>query len=130
MHEMQRTLRQGGYLFLSFPYLSPLRKLKQHLGLYPSMTSGIPDTQGVLFYQFALDREKVRSDFEHIGFICRECISYDGIKGLKDEIDPLKPFLQSVYDGKRLGFMRHILDKALRSFTSHMALLIFQKDHA
>ena len=33
--EMLRVLKPGGYLFLTFPYMSPLRRLKTYFGAYP-----------------------------------------------------------------------------------------------
>jgi len=34
LKEAKRVLKPKGYLFLTFPYMSPLRKFRANLGLY------------------------------------------------------------------------------------------------
>lgn len=125
--EMHRTLKIGGYLFVSFPHLSLLRKIKiltrgYEIGDY----STLKDRQNT-FYQFALDAKIVQSEFERLGFKFVERIAYDGIKGFKDELTLFKQWLQPIYDGKHGGRLRPYLDKAFKPFASHMALLVMQK---
>jgi len=125
--EMRRTLRTGGFLFVSFPYLSPLRKLKIALNGYSSQDSATMRAQQERFYQFALDDGKVREVFETLGFQFKERVTYSGIKGFKDEVGIFRTWIQEVYDGKRAGQLRPYLDKLLKPFASHMALLVLQK---
>jgi SAM-dependent methyltransferase len=127
VREMHRTLKIGGFLFVSFPYLSPLRKLKVVLRMYPSAESKLLDDRQEQFYQFALADRKVRSDMEALGFTLKEKLTYDGIKGFKDEVAFLKPSLQEIYDGKRGRKWRHHLNGLLKPFASHCALLVLQK---
>jgi hypothetical protein len=79
------------------------------------------------FYQFALDHNRVISDLRAIGFTLKEKISFDGIKGFKDEVPVSKPLLQKIYDGTLLQHHRATIDKLLKSFASHMMLLVMQK---
>lgn len=125
--EMHRTLRIGGFLFVSFPYLSPLRKLKVFLRMYPFRESKLLDDQQEQFYQFALTERIVCSDLQALGFALKERLTYDGIKGFKDEVAFLKPRLQEIYDGKRGRKWRHLLDALLKPFASHCVLLVLQK---
>jgi SAM-dependent methyltransferase len=125
--EMCRTLKVGGFLFVSFPYLSLLRKFKIIMRAYPSKTSSALNAQQEKFYQFALDARKVQIDFELLGFQFKESITYDGIKGFKDEVALFKPWLQSIYDGNRGWALRPYLDRFFKPFASHMALLVMQK---
>ena len=125
--EMQRTLRNGGFLFISFPYLSLLRKVKVWLHRYPFSKSNLLNNQQDHFYQFAFSDRKVISDLEMLGFKLKEKLTYDGIKGFKDEVSHFKPWLQEVYDGNRGRSLRPYLDKLFKPFAAHMVLLVMQK---
>jgi len=125
--EMYRTLKVGGFLFVSFPYLSPLRKLKIKLRQYPFSESSTLDDRREQFYQFALDAARVQADLETLGFEPKEQVTYDGIKGFKDEVMLFKPYLQQVYDGKRGQRWRQRLNDIFLPFASHCALLVLKK---
>lgn len=125
--EMKRVLKSGGYLFLTFPYMSPLRILKTKLNMYPLLnTNKVPDG----FYQFVFDWKWVVRILESIGFSLKYKTSMDGIKGFKDEFPPLKPFLQKLYDYKGNSFLlkgfRFLLDKNLSIFAGHTKLLVMR----
>jgi SAM-dependent methyltransferase len=125
--EMYRTLRMGGFLFISFPYLSPLRRLKIFLRIYPVARKQELDSRADTFYQFALSAPSIQSDLEALGFQMKEFLTYDGIKGFKDEVTLFRQFLQEVYDGKRALRWRSRLDWLFKPFASHCALLVLQK---
>jgi len=125
--EMHRTLREGGFLFISFPFMSPFRNLKASVGLYKSCLITELEDKKSRFYQFALSVEEVQSDLEELGFIFREKRNCDGIKGFKDEIDILKPLLQLLYDGKLGHGLNPLLDRLFKPFASHSILLVMQK---
>lgn len=97
-NEMLRILKPGGYLFMTVPAMSPLRRLKARLGRYPSFEP--TDALRSDFYQFALTPERIIADFEARGFKLVESHGMDGLKGLKDEVKLLKPALQALYDSK------------------------------
>ena len=125
--EMHRTLRPGGFLFISFPFMSFLRRWKNRFGLYQKADSdSLADMQGE-FYQFALTTNHVIADLQSLGFLLLEKLSYSGIKGFKDEVSWMRPWLQDVYDGKRGRHIRHHLDHLFKPFASHSALLVMQK---
>ena len=132
--EAKRVLANGGYFFLSFPYMSPLRKLKTRVSMYKEFEEIEKNGKGDFgFYQFALDPEMVIRDLEAVGFKLLEKKAVDGVKGLKDEVIFLKPFLQKLYNyrGKSLvirGF-RYCLDKILANFGfGHIMFLVFIKE--
>lgn len=127
IREMYRTLKVGGFLFVSFPYMSPLRRFKVALRLYPYKESHLLNAQQERFYQFALTAEKVQANLESLGFQLKERIPFDGIKGFKDEVALFKPYLQQVYDGKRGQRWRPYLNRFFLPFASHCALLVMQK---
>lgn len=125
--EMRRVLKSGGYLFLTFPHMSPLRVLKVRLKMYPlSDINDIPEN----FYQFAFDSKQIIKDLETAGFRLKYKKSLDGIKGLKDEFLLFKNILQKLYNYKGdsiiiKGF-RFALENMLSPFTGHMKLLVMQ----
>lgn len=125
--EMRRTLRPGGYLFLSFPYMSLLRRAKVLLQAYPTALKADYPVAPADFYQFALPAQQVIDDLVLLGFECVEKRPFDGIKGVKDEIGWLKPSLQAVYDGKRAEKLRPWLDRCFRRFGAHSVLLVMRK---
>jgi len=126
--EMARTLRVGGFLFITFPYMSPLRRLKVKMGMYPCHTVNDAKSKCETFYQFALPAKQVQHDLERYGFCLVERRSLGGIKGFKDEVSCVKPWLQDVYDGKRGNrITRYLLDAFLGLFAGHIVLLVMQK---
>lgn len=127
LKEMQRTLKPGGFLFISFPFLSPLRKLKILLHQYPVRTSSVMEEQQESFYQFGLNAQQVQTELERLGFKLIDRTNYDGIKGFKDEIRLFRGLLQSIYDGKRAQRLYPYLNRILLPFSAHMALLVMQK---
>jgi len=128
LKEMKRVVRKGGYIFLTFPYMSPLRKLKAKLGLYKKLDKNKINKNE--FYQYALNPESVIKTFQKYGFTFKYQKSWDGIKGFKDEVTLLKTPLQKLYDYKRkksiIRKVRKAVNNLLKPFASHMMLLIFK----
>lgn len=62
--EMKRVVKVGGYLFITFPHMSVLRRLKVILRQYPFFNLNEVDISN--FYQFALDEKNVISYFNQI----------------------------------------------------------------
>lgn len=127
IYECKNTLKKGGYLFISFPYMSPIRKLKAMLGLYQKFKLGFSLDS---FYQFAYDEKMVVQKFNQAGFRVIERTKYDGVKGLKDEVTLLKPFLQKIYDSSNLyvRLVKYILNILITPLTGHMCFLILKKE--
>lgn len=126
--EMARVIKQGGFLFLSFPYMSPLRKLKAVLGLYESWEG--EQAEGG-FYQFVIEKNGVTGYFEKLGFSLVRTYPHSSVKGLKDEVSLLKPWLQHLYDysgnNRMINFLKSYLSIALAPVTSHCILLVLKK---
>lgn len=124
--EMKRIVRPGGYVFLTFPYMSPLRRLKASLGFYKSADVRLSQKK---FYQFLLNKERIKCEMLEYGFRVVAEHPFDGVKGLKDEIPLLRLILQPIYDGRSF-FMRgikFILSKICEKFAAHCVLLVLQK---
>ncbi len=127
LKEMRRVLIPGGYLFLSFPYMSPLRRLKAKIGLYLEFNDEEKDD----FFQFALNEKAVMADFKTIGFKLLEKKPRSTIKGFIDEVSSFKPFLQKLLDykgkNKWIQGSRFMLRKVLSYLgTGHSLFLVFK----
>lgn len=124
--EMSRVVRTGGFVFVTFPYFSPLRKLKSRLGKYPFFDE--ENFEKEKFYQFALSSSSVIGQFEKHGLRIRQVKPLDGIKGLKDEVKFLKPVLQFIYNSKFLPLkvLRHVINLLFQRFSGHSVLLVFE----
>ena len=133
LDEMARVIRRNnGFLFLSFPYMSPLRKLKAFLNMYEKHYS---ENEIASFYQYCLDHRKVIRELEGRGFFLRQKKAFDGIKGFKDEVNLFKPLLQQIYDGKvcKSKVSRIILaflNRILELFSSHCILLVVERSES
>lgn len=125
--EMARVVKKNGFLFLTFPRLSPLRKLKARLRIYPDFKKSVFEMEK--FYQFALDPKKVEARLKNFGFQLVSRKNRSGVKGLKDEIRFLSPLLQKIYnsDSLILKIFGFTISKIFAPFAGHSILLIFKK---
>lgn len=124
--EAARVLKPGGFLFLTFPWMSPLRQLRARLGRYPKINS-VQEKGG--FYEFMLDERSVIKELESQGFTCVEKYPYDALKGMKDEIAFLQPILQRLYKSRFIfaRALRYLLTLMFARLTGHMILLVCKK---
>lgn len=136
IQEMKRVIKPNGYLFITFPYMSPFRIIKSKINLYKIFNNKLYDRKEILksFYQYALNKDIVIKDFQNNGFKLIYTEPEDGIKGIKDEIFFLKfflkKFLQLLYDSEKPKFIlliREIINKIFVKFSGHDVLLILQK---
>ena len=126
--EMMRVLKPNGYLFLTVPTMSLLRKIKARFGLYPQLKNKNESVSN--FFQFVFDPKEVIANFESFGLKLVKTEHCDGVKGLKDEVAIFKRCLQYVYDSQKfpVKVLRRILDMILKCFSNHMCLFIMKKD--
>lgn len=85
MGEMARVIRPGGYLFLTFPAFSLLRRIKAKRGFYE--TRDVFDTSPEQFFQFAMRPEPVITDLENSGFVLLKRRLRDATHAISTEID-------------------------------------------
>lgn len=128
VREMHRVLKRGGFLFVTYPFMSPLRKLKAKLKLYRNFKNTDKSDN---FYQFVLDPLYVKNDLKKHGFKLIYFKPFGGLKGFKDEIWLIKPLFQRLYDYKgKNSYVKKLkrqLIRVLDKFSSHMMLMIFKK---
>lgn len=125
LKEATRVLRSGGYLFLTFPYMSPLRKIKSFLGLY----GALGNCNVKEFYQFILDKKQVVKKVEKQGFALIASQPFGELYGMQDEIILLRNSLKKLSESKNIFFviLRYILSLLLTPLSSHSVLLVFKK---
>jgi SAM-dependent methyltransferase len=127
--EMQRVLKNDGYLFLTFPYLSPLRKKNIRNGLYPILED---KTEPKDFYQFALDPEQVLNHFKKLGFSLVWKKPFDGLKGILDETSHpiLHKWIYNIYNTKNpiVRIFKLGLTVLLAPYSGHVILLVLKKN--
>ena len=124
--EAGRVLKKGGYLFLTFPWMSPLRKLKAAFGFYPVGERPEDDKD---FYEFIFNDRLVRGEIAAAGFRAERKIPFDAVKGLKDEFGFLGPVFQKIYSSPRpiARAFRYLSSILLGWFCGHIILLVFRK---
>ncbi len=124
--EAHRVLKSGGYLFLSVPWFSPLRRLKAKLKRYPPFTE---QTDMKQFYEFMLSDKEVIKTITAQGFDLIQRRPYDAVKGIKDEVGFLAPLLRWIYNGRAVVFkaVRFLVTLLFARFAGHIIVLVFQK---
>ncbi len=127
INEMHRVIKPNGYLFITFPHICMLRKLKAKQGKYPVWEAEKNQIEN--FYQFALDEQQVIADIEKLGFKLIKKQHLSGIKGLKDEVAIVKKPLQKIFDSRNFFGMAlsKIISLIFNRFSSHSILIVLQK---
>ncbi len=128
MQEMRRILRHGGYAFVCFPCISRLDKLKIVCSGYKEFVgSDMPQN----FYQFGLDINAVKKDFERAGFRCLHMNRKNGWLGLKrvwpasETID--EALIRSSQNRRLVKLFTAATNRLLAPLCGHSALLVFKK---
>jgi SAM-dependent methyltransferase len=126
-NEMLKVIKPGGYLFLSFPFMSYCRRIKAKLGFYEEFNNR--DAAG--FYQFALNVRNVSRDFEKMGFKLIKKKPRSILYGVKDEspsLGPIVDFLAKHRDKNILNFLLYsVISMMFGHIFAHMILLVFRK---
>ena len=127
--EMSRVVGKGDYVFLTFPSMSWLRRLKTYFNFYEEWNGSSIFPSELDFYQFALDPKRVIQSFVDMGFSLISKKQISGIKGFKDEVLLVKPALQKLYDSKsKISLvMKKLLEPVLGFWAGHMTLFVLEK---
>ena len=122
--EMQRVLRPGGYLFLSFPAFNPFRQARAAAGKYQRAPGDISD-----FYQYALDPAGVSANFESFGFDLIEHRGVSSLLGLAED-SRTAAFVQNALDklpSRVAVAVSMLMDQVVGQYAGHSCLLILRK---
>lgn len=129
--EIARVLRPGGYLFLTFPMMNPIRRMRAESGAYQTLEIN-DDSLSQNFYQYALDPDSVIEEFTSLGFTVVQRGGLSSFDCLAEETRWFKPvdaLLHLLPFGLRtkLGV---IADMALGRYFGHVALLVLRRNEA
>jgi SAM-dependent methyltransferase len=123
--ESKRVLRPDGYLFLTVPCISPLKKLKMKLGLYEEMKEDDLDD----FFQFAFHPKDVIDGVARHGFEYVKSFGRSASLGLYEDARSLSNLFLLEPDSQSL--LRRIVwrgvDIVLRPVSFHVMYFLFQK---
>lgn len=125
LDEIRRILRPGGFLFLTFPALNPVRRAWIRAGRYPPWDPA----QQARFYQYALDSRRVAADFTAAGFTLVERRPHLGLAGAEDLWPRLeRPFRRLRGGGRPARLLGAALNALLVPFTAHLMLLVLRRE--
>jgi len=122
--EMKRVIRPGGFLFITFPQMNQLRKIKARLGIYQEYNS--ENFSQDLFYQYMLDEKKVTEIFGGMGFELISKTSLDAVRGMRDELRLPDLFYSS--NNFFVRVIRYGVNKIFNFFSGHIVLLILKNN--
>jgi len=123
--EAARVLKPGGYLFLTHPWICPLRWAKIRRGAYAVWDS---ETAPEGFFQFLLSDQQTDASLAAHDFQVVHRQPLAGYKGLKDEWERFREPLQRLHDSPTrnplLRLLRKGIDVVAQPFASHSVLKI------
>ncbi len=124
--EMVRVVKIGGFVFLVFPHMSRLRRLKAALNMYEVLED---DKFNEVFYEYVLDHLAVARDFEKRGFKLKYVYRNNGFKGIKEEAGNLRPWMQGWGDSPWImaRVTKVAVSESTKWFNSHTIVLVLQK---
>ena len=126
--EMQRVLRPGGYLFLSFPSFNPFRQSLAAQGKYTLLSECSEIMSN--FYQYALNPVDVKEHFERLGFEQVEDRGTSSLQGLAED-SRLADYIMRFFDRfpPRMGIgVSMMMDLVIGRYAGHSCLLILRKN--
>ena len=126
--EMQRALRAGGYLFLSFPSFSPFRQSRAAAGKYSPLAEDPAAMSD--FFQYALNPSEVQADFESLGFELVEHRGTSSLMGLAEDwrlVAAIQRFLDCFPSRVGTG-VSMAMDQLIGRYAGHSCLLILRKN--
>lgn len=118
--EMFRILKPGGYLFMTVPAMSCLRRIKAAMGIYSGFNENEVDISS--FYQFAYSSAEIQRNFREFGFQFTEKQGWAVCEGVRTEI-------YGTY--LLMSFFRRFFERPtwylLKNYCNHMDLFVFRK---
>lgn len=128
--EMFRVVMPGGYVFLTVPAMSRLRKCKAVFGKYPEISCNMEKGEDI-FYQYAFSPEELKKDFRDNGFNLITASFKGGIKGLRDEVPIFGRAMRFLNEIRQKNIATKclfvLLDALIAPLAGHVCFFVFQK---
>ena len=124
--QMERVLKPGGVLILTFPFMSRVRKV------CADRYAVIPDERVRDFFQFALDPDEVKRSFCEMGFIFVSDRARNGLKGFQEAhgSSTIMRTLQLGWGGLLGRILRRVVGDILSVFGyGHSIEMVFRKPY-
>lgn len=122
--EAYRVLRPGGLLFLTFPAMSPLRRLLLRAGRYPRWRESLRGD----FYQFALRVDGVQERLASLGFVVEASRFAMGLSGIEDAFPRLESAVDALRHSSRpIRAIAGALSRAIEPWGGHIAILVARR---
>jgi len=125
--EARRVIRPGGYLFLTFPHMSPHRRTLARLGRFPTWTEDPKLMKS--FYQFGLSKNQVAKNFTQHGFRLVASQHFNGFEGICRMLPSYNATLRRIKASRRrmTRLSMSLINRLSRYPMGHSALLVLQK---
>lgn len=125
INEANRVLKPGGYLFMTVPCISPLRKLKIKLGSFEEAT----EEDREKFFQFAFYPQEVIDTVTQYGFEFITSEGKDAATGLLDDAPMLSKLmlLEPNSPSKIKRIIWSASDIIFSKFSYHITYFLFKK---
>lgn len=118
VREMARVVKPGGYLFLTFPFMSGLKKLKAMAGAYELRAPGSAGSHE--FFQFELDKDRVIRDLDRHQFSAVRSRAFAEELGVKSDLAGL--YAAAPWRRLREYRGRNVVLRGIRWGVSHLLL--------
>ncbi len=118
--EMFRVLKPGGFLFMTVPALSRLRRMKAAAGFYPAFREDSVDRSR--FYQFAYSSEEIQELFKGHGFDLVEKQGWSVYKGVRDEVPGTHALMSLLF-----RYLGKLTWRLLKNYCNHSFLYTFRR---
>jgi len=129
--EMNRVLKPGGYVFISFPAISIMDKIQILTGRYKVFCD---NKKPPSFYQFGLNTESVKNDFSQMGFEYITSQRRHGLLGIEHFLPSFKKINQKLSSlsekAKIIKVLYFATSMLLAPLSNHSVLMIFRKPHS
>lgn len=130
LSEMNRVLKPGGYVFISFPAISILDKIQILTGRYKVFCD---NKKPASFYQFGLTIESIKNDFLKMGFEYITIQRRNGLLGIERFMPSFKRINQNLTSlsqkTKLIKALYFAISKFLAPLCCHSALMVVRKPH-
>jgi SAM-dependent methyltransferase len=128
--EISRTLRPGGYLFLSVPTLNVAKQRRLANTSYPVFQAGDPAAGRSSFWQYYFSDDEVIARFAALGFELKLMRREGAYYGIKNDFRTLRPILHMLE--QRSALLSRLVIRScnflFNRWLFHTSIFVFQRN--